>query len=301
MSELYFSTNPDTDPGGNQRALSYYLTPAQIAFFDTNGYLILRNWITGELLASLQKAATNWIKMGLVADQTDPDYSDFLFAPRSGGKVMYRVNYLHSKGEEASLQLLGSPHLLAIAESLCGPDFVPTYESMVFKQAGDGETIEWHQDTVHSRQHRIFNFDLYLDPSTKDGGALRVIPGSQKQIQDTSKLREDQNWNVPGAVEVEMEAGDVLLHDVMLVHGSPGVIGGNLRRTLYYEFRAAADLIENGPWDKSWVERRLRLIPVGLEHYKKAFPQKKQFEWQISARYHPQALPQEQVELKIMH
>ncbi len=66
--------------------------------------------------------------------------------------------------------MLGAPQVLAVAESLCGRNFVPTYESMVFKQEGDGEKIRWHQDAVHPRNHRIFNYDLYLDASRKGAG-----------------------------------------------------------------------------------------------------------------------------------
>ena len=62
---------------------------------------------------------------------------------------MWRVDYIHDKGEPASLELLGSRAVLGIAESLAGPDFVPTYESMVLKAAGDGAPVPWHQDAVH--------------------------------------------------------------------------------------------------------------------------------------------------------
>ena len=34
----------------------YYLSQEQVRFFDDNGYLILRNWITGPLLERLQEA-----------------------------------------------------------------------------------------------------------------------------------------------------------------------------------------------------------------------------------------------------
>ena len=144
------------------------------------------------LLARLQAAADRWIERGEAVRQKarsgaelTPDEqafaSDLAFARREGGEVFFRVDYLHAKGEAASLELLGSPQVLAVAESLCGPNFVPTYESMVFKKAGDGEKIPWHQDAVHPRRYRVFNYDLYLDPSRAGGGALRVVPQSQRR------------------------------------------------------------------------------------------------------------------------
>ncbi len=159
---------------------AYHLSEEQVRFFDEHGYLILRHWIPQDLLSHLQEAASTWIEMGMNANERDRYANDFKFARRPYGEVMVRVDYLHNKGQKASLDLLGSPQGLAVAESLCGPNFVPTYESMVFKQEGDGAAIKWHQDAVHPHQkHRIFNFDLYLDASRAEEGALRVIPRTQ--------------------------------------------------------------------------------------------------------------------------
>ena len=280
----------------------YHLSEEQIAFFDENGYLILRNWIPQELLKRLQAAGNAWIEQGMRAKEGDPDSVDYVFAKREHGRVMFRVNYVHNKGQAASLELLGSPQLLAVAESLCGPNFVSTYESMVFKQEGDGAAIKWHQDAVHPHQkYRIFNFDLYLDPSHADGGALRVIPKTQRQRQDICDLTERWGWNAPGMVTVEMEPGDVLLHDVMVVHGSEQIEGKNLRRTIYYEFRPAEEILEDGPWDREWIDRRMRLIPLGLQRYQQAFPEQDQFQWNVAPEFRPQITDDEEYELKIAH
>lgn len=279
----------------------YHLSPEQVRFFDDNGYLVLRNWIPQPLLSRLQEAGHRWIAQGWALDDGDLLKEDFMFARRETGKVMYRVNYLHNKGESASLELLGSPYVLAVAESLCGPNFVPTYESMVFKQAGDGEAIQWHQDAVHPRRFRIFNYDLYLDASTKDGGALKVIPGTNLYRQDICHLEQTYGWDHPNAIYVEMQPGDVLLHDVMVVHGSERVLGKNLRRTVYYEFRAAEEILADGPWDRTWIDRRLRLIPVALRRYRAAFPNADPFTWRISDEFRPDDSGDDEVELKIAH
>lgn len=282
----------------------YHLTPEQVAFFDRNGYLILRNWIPQDMLRRLQAAGDAWIQQGWDyqgSSGPNPDLEDFHFADRPSGRVMYRVNYLHNKGQAASLELLGSPQVLAVAESLCGSNFVPTYESMVFKEANDGAPIIWHQDAVHPRRYRIFNYDLYLDRSTADGGALRVLPGTQANKQDFCKLAEDYGWNPPGVTVVEMEPGDVLLHDVMVAHGSPEVEGKTRRRTLYYEFRAAEQILDEGPWDAEWVDRRLRLLPLGLAAYRAAYPQHEMFDWRIDPAHRPQPRGDRAEELKIAH
>lgn len=229
---------------------SYHLTPDQIRFFDDNGYLILRNRIPAPLLERLRVATAAMMAAGRDLDPDDPRAADYRFADRPDGRTMFRIDYLHGKGEPASLELLGSPAMLGIAESLAGPNFVPTYESLVFKDEGDGAAIEWHQDAVHPRTHRIFNVDVYLDPSGAGEGVLRVIPGSQRGPADICRVRDTYGWEPPGVVTVELEPGDVLVHDAIIVHGSEAVTGNRLRRTIYYEFRAAEQILAQGPWDR---------------------------------------------------
>ncbi|MBC8172204.1 MAG: phytanoyl-CoA dioxygenase family protein [Anaerolineae bacterium] len=279
----------------------YHLTSEQIEFFDTNGYLILRNWIPADLLKRLQEAGDTWIQEGWQCPSDSPDIQDYHFADRPAGRVMFRVNYVHNKGQSASLELLGSPQVLAVAESLCGRNFVPTYESMVFKEENDGAQIIWHQDAVHPRNYRIFNYDVYLDPSTKDGGALRVLAKTQTHPQDFCQLADQYGWNPPNVVIVEMQPGDVLLHDVMVAHGSPEVEGKARRRTIYYEFRAAEQILSEGPWDQEWVDRRLRLLPLGLAAYQQAFPVSDAFQWAIDDAYRPNFSTNREEELKIVH
>ena len=61
---------------------THHLTAEQLAFYDDNGYLLLRNWIPQDLLKRLQEAAENWIEKGLHASEDDPDFDDYRFAQR---------------------------------------------------------------------------------------------------------------------------------------------------------------------------------------------------------------------------
>ena len=172
---------------------------------------------------------------------------------------------------------------------------------MVFKKAGDGEKIPWHQDAVHRRKYRIFNFDLYLDESKIGGGALRVVPGSQRKIQDACAVAEQHGWDLPNVIQVELEPGDVLLHDVMVLHGSERTLGQAMRRTVYYEFRAAEQILEEGPWDRDWIERRLRLVRLGHKQFAASNPQAPAFAWNVADSFRPATLEDDAQELKIAH
>lgn len=134
-----------------------------------------------------------------------------------------------------------------------------------------------------------------------DAGALRVLPGSQTRKQDVCAVAEQYGWDAPGAADVAMVPGDVLLHDVMVVHGSARMEGKDLRRTIYYEFRAAEQIQQEGPWDSAWIDRRLRLVPLALERYRQAFPDGPQFRWNVSPELRPEITGSEEQELKIAH
>jgi ectoine hydroxylase-related dioxygenase (phytanoyl-CoA dioxygenase family) len=280
-------------------AAEYLLTPEQIASFDEQGFLVLRDWIPAGTLMRLQAAADDWIGAGKKAHELGQAEDDYRFVTRDRGEVMFRVDYVHNKGRAASLELLGSPQILGIAESLAGKNMVPTYEAMVFKDTGNGAPIRWHQDAVHPRRSRIFNIDIYLDEARAGQGALRVVPGSQASKVDVCEVEDQYAWDVPGSLEVAMGPGDVLVHDVMLVHGSAPTLGNALRRTLYYEFRPAEQILEQGPWDRSWVDKRLRLIPLALDAYAQANPGRPGYIWQIDPALRP--APTEGSELRIAH
>ena len=296
------SAGAPREPAGAPRT-PLHLTTEQVEFYDTHGYLVLRNFVDAAQVERLRAASLDWMAEGQRLGPAEAG-SDYNFAVRQVGEVLYRVNYLHAKtpqGPNASLELLGRPEVLAVAESLCGPNFVPTYESLVFKGEGDGEQIPWHQDAVHPRNWRIFNLGLYLDASRIGAGALRVVPGSQRQILDVCTIREHYGWDAPGVEQIELEPGDALLHDVMVLHGSEATAGNALRRTLYFEFRAAEQVQAEGPWDADWLERRLRLIPLALDARTQVSPEAPAFAWRPDDTLRPARLESSEAELKVAH
>ena len=69
-----------------------------------------------------------------------------------------------------------------------------------------------------------------------------------------------------------MRAGDVLVHDIRLVHGSHRSRGRRLRRTLYYEFQSLGWMQREGVRpgadtriDDTWARARIRLTRHAIE------------------------------------
>jgi hypothetical protein len=295
----------------------FHLTPDQVRFFDRFGYLILPQQIPADLIHRLRGASEDWIRQGEASrgpflQRWDAEYvfsqppvgePSGAFTPpvhQSRG-MLTRVNYLHDKGSGVSLELLGAPQVLAVAESLCGVNFVPTYESMLICQEGDILDDRWHQNAIHSRRWRLFNLMVCLDPLRKSDGAMAIVPGTQNETHLPANSHFAQGWNISNVIHLEMEPGDVLLHDVMLVHSSPRMQGPGARRMLYYEFRPAEQILAEGPWERGWVERRLRLLPEAIRRYAQAFPRAETFRWRVNADYRPGSLEGGALDLKVLH
>lgn len=129
----------------------------------------------------------------------------------------------------AGLRLYGHPGLLAVAASINGEDFVPFNDSIFVKRPGLGGAVAWHQDGVThwdspdwNPEIHGFNFQAQLYPATL-GNCLWVVPGSHKQGRiDIRSLVRDNGGSeqLPGAVPLECAAGDVLIINRQILHGS---------------------------------------------------------------------------------
>lgn len=95
-----------------------------------------------------------------------------------------------------------------------------------------------------------FNVDIYLEPSHEGNGCLWAIPGTHRDgTVDVDHMVAAHGWKLPGAVPLEVEPGDVMLHHVAVVHGSPENRGPDLRRTFYIHYMADETLEDAyGDW-----------------------------------------------------
>jgi len=235
------------------------LTQAQAQEFDDLGFLILRHWIPAELVARLRAAVDSAIESALEAAKGVPSASDFCIVQSEESPFVIYVEHLHRHAHPASLELAGSPQMRCIGEILCGEDYLVAYEYAVVKTRGDGERVPWHQDMIHDRRFRIINFGLYLSEATTSEGALRVVPRTQKAAQDICALEADPGLET---VSIEMSPGDVLLHDVMLVHSSEGLVHKHQRQVLYFELRSLEHLRNNPRVSPEWISARQRLKEI---------------------------------------
>ena len=146
------------------------LTEAQAKLFHEKGFLVVKNMVSEEELEVLRRETFDIIQQRNVG----PDYwyndeipSDWYNNYKEGGQntpqqtpntqqdkdnntnrkrgVPFRVEYVVDKMESCK-HLSAHPFLLKSIAQIQGPDFIPTWDSLVFKYEGDGVPIKWHRD-----------------------------------------------------------------------------------------------------------------------------------------------------------
>lgn len=243
------------------------LTTDQIRSFDNDGYLVLRRWIPDELLKRLRRGVETAVQRGVRDYLNNSPDNRVAILPLADRPYVIRINDLIFDQDPVFFELLGSPFIADVARELSGHDSLPTYEALVMKNRGDNNPIVWHRDMMHSRTGRVFTLGVYLDESARGSGALRLIPASQTSPDDVCELSDKLEAGLLTAIEIDMEPGDVLIHDVMVLHASGLVTHQAFRRTIYFEFRPE-DLVRANPhFSSEWIVLRRRLLELAQKRW----------------------------------
>lgn len=131
-------------------------------------------------------------------------------------------------------QIVTHKALLDVVECILGDDIL-VYGTLVFaKQPHDLRYASWHQDSFYSNLHLTPSTTAWiaLTPSHQKNGCMRVIPGSHRlgsmeheNIVDENMLnrrgeRIKTDVDESEAVDVELQPGEISLHESTLVHSS---------------------------------------------------------------------------------
>ena len=239
------------------------ITYEQAQFFRDNGLLLMRNVLVGDELAAVREQTMRLVDQAVAG--TDCPDTKYRNHELTGERVPFRVEYVIEK-TTAGKSLLGHPFILRTVEKLQGRNFIPTWDSMVFKNQGSGAAIMWHRDGGANcvvSDKPIFNVDFYLDQADLSN-CLWGLPGSNlwawDQAEAEIKQRNTGGFNSDGAVPILMQPGDVLFHNILVLHGSPPTQNAPLRRVLYYEFRPGEVERELGPHRPEYIPVKQKVL-----------------------------------------
>ena len=213
-------------------AENYSLTGKQILHFETFGFLVRRNVFSAEEVAKIN-GEFDRRRASILAEIDPEEKRTFTQWPTRNPENPFTAS------------LLDDPRIYVPSEQLVGEDSIPVQSHC----NSYGKSSGWHVDTFDRRLCVIKNL-LYLQPTTADRGALRVIPGSHR-----SPLSEDlRNMDLYGFHDdtspflnasgmrgedipcyiFESEPGDVITFNELTWHAAFG--GYKDRRSLSYNF-----------------------------------------------------------------
>ena len=241
------------------------MSDSAINQFKGSGYLLLENALPSPLLQkwrdiadALEQQAMNEHKQGLIS-------SDYCVVQDPVGPRLMRYDNMLELQTEASLDLLACPAFITLSEKLCGLGAIPIAMDILYKQQHPHPVINWHQGAQHPRNHPYLNIGIYLDDAPEGDGCLRYVPGTQHKLEDIQTLSEEYGWEIPGTVEQPAKAGDILIQDMMILHGSQPKRSPGCRRTIYVELRCIQGIVESQSQSEVWASIRKQLMALVLE------------------------------------
>ncbi|MBL8837284.1 MAG: phytanoyl-CoA dioxygenase family protein [Alphaproteobacteria bacterium] len=138
------------------------------------------------------------------------------------------------RGSQDFLDLARDPEIVELVADAIGENIILWGCQVFCKPGGDGLETPWHQDGHYwpVRPLATCTVWLALDPSTRTNGCLRVIPGSHASRTLLNHMREDRTdvvltekiddptFDESKAVDIELQPGQMSLHDVYMIHGA---------------------------------------------------------------------------------
>ena len=156
------------------------------------------------------------------------------------------------------LNFARDPLVLDLVEQLIGPDIILWNMSFFAKPARKGRKTPWHQDGEYWAMRPLATCTVWIavDYSTVENGCLRVIPGSHRDgrlyahennpsrdLTLSEQVKADE-FNETEAVDLVLDAGQISLHDVYLVHGSEANRSDKPRRGMTLRYMPASSLYD---------------------------------------------------------
>lgn len=137
------------------------------------------------------------------------------------------------RGQKAFYDIAHHQKILDIIEEVLGADIILLYTHLFCKPASTNRAVPWHQDGPFWPVDPMVSCSVWIAIDRVDGenGAMRVIPGSHHDNYYDHRLVDNPNSTLnreidplkideSQAVTIELEPGQVSLHDIGIVHGS---------------------------------------------------------------------------------
>jgi len=247
--------------------MSYFqLTEKNIADYERDGYVIIKNFLQPEEVNKLYNIATD--------DDTLQKHA-FDLNDQSGKKT--KLTLWYTPGNDAYGLLTKSKRMVESVDKLMdGESAVCHFHSKLMqKEPKVGGAWEWHQDYGYWYKNEFLLPDqmmsvmVAITDANKENGCLQVIKGSHKMGRiehgfageqvGASQHYVDLALKTMELVYVEIKAGDALFFHSNLLHRSEGNLSDKPRWSLISVYNRSANIPYNEPSQSSTVP--LQAVP----------------------------------------
>ena len=230
------------------------LTSTELAAYRERGYVVPQYQLGAERIEGLRTA------LARVLEKNPNIRPEQLVSVHIAG-----LNDEGVHGDSAFLEVAREPGILDCVAQLIGPDIILWGCQIFCKPGGDGMEVPLHQDGHYWPIRPLATCTVWLaiDPSTTENGCLRVVPGShhgQQLIEHTRDDRErltlnrrvaDGTIEPDTAVDVELEPGQMSMHDIYMVHGSAPNTSAKRRAGLSIRYMPATSHFRRDLYERS--------------------------------------------------
>lgn len=238
-----------------------HLSTQEIEAFRRDGLIVPRYRLPPDLLVTLRDALDR-----LIRDNPAIRPEQLISAHVTSGSTE------NVRGQDAFLRLARAPAILDMVEQLIGPDIVLWGCQVFCKPPGDGQEVPWHQDGRYwpIRPMATVSAWVAIDDSTGENGCMRFLPGShgagrsyRHRTDDRPDLAldltidDDLDFSV--ARDVVLQAGQMSLHDVFLVHGSSANRSSQRRAGVAIRYMPARSQFDRAMYEPRTLPNGLRV------------------------------------------
>jgi len=249
------------------------LTDDQQSFYDANGYLLIREFISADEAAALRS------EVHAIAARQGPTNATWSSVSAQGTKLEHSHDVQFRSA--AFARLLVDERLTDVFTSLIGPNVQLHHNKMFIKPPERGSPFPMHQDYGYfpHRGNSMTAAILHLDAAPEVKGCVRVYPGSHK-LGPLEPIGQDHHvdmdrFSIDGATAVEAEAGDLLVFNYLTVHGSGLNTSDEPRTTWLVQVRDP----EDEPISEQHQSRGQGMILAGVDPRTEAFA----FAWEAKS------------------
>ena len=244
------------------------LTSGQREAFDENGFLVVPSLILPDQAERLRKAfehqSTIW------AAEIDVPVEEYLSVVSQWTNVWethpeFRAQVFHERAAAIASELIRCERVRLF------------HDHLIVKPPYGGATIPWHRDLPNwpIAEPRALSCWLALDDVTPESGAMRFMPGAQKEpiTRSIDFLNESKNWGARerDAVTVPVSAGSAIFHHCLSWHMSPPNLTNAWRRAYITIFMDATCTFDPTRADWHPMTSRVSAAP-GSEFNDDSFP-----------------------------